>query len=163
MGKLTDRHCRNLTAPGKYADGHGLYLHVTAKGRYWRAAYRFDGKQKTASFGVYPRVRLKDARALHAHFLADLAQGIDPNAARKAAKTEECTEERANDNLTDLLETFARMAEDWQQLQPYQQNTPANDVARALSTLSILAGNVLAELATIREHIAWAKESGVAP
>ena len=60
MGKLTDRHCRNLTAPGKYADGHGLYLHVTAKGRYWRAAYRFDGKQKTASFGVYPRVSLKD-------------------------------------------------------------------------------------------------------
>ena len=32
MGKLTDRHCRNLTAPGKYADGHGLYLHITAKG-----------------------------------------------------------------------------------------------------------------------------------
>ena len=60
MGKLTDRHCRNLTAPGKYADGHGLYLHVTGKGRYWRAAYRFDGKQKTASFGVYPRVSLKD-------------------------------------------------------------------------------------------------------
>jgi len=29
MGKLTDRHCRNLTAPGKHADGHGLYLHVT--------------------------------------------------------------------------------------------------------------------------------------
>lgn len=68
--------------------------------------------------------------------------------------------ECANDNLTDLLETFARMAEDWQQLQPYQQNTPANDVARALSTFSILAGNVLAELATIREHIAWAKETG---
>ena len=75
---------------------------------------------------------------------------------------ESCAE-CANDNLTGLLETFARVAEDWQQLQPYQQNTPANDVARALSTLSILAGNVLAELATIREHIAWAKESGVAP
>lgn len=104
MGKLTDRHCRNLTVPGKYADGHGLYLHVTAKGRYWRAAYRFDGKQKTASFGVYPRVSLKDARALHAHFLADLAQGIDPNAARKAAKAEERTEERAS---------FARLAEQW--------------------------------------------------
>ena len=75
---------------------------------------------------------------------------------------ESCAE-CANDNLTDLLETFARMAEDWQQLKPYQQNTPVNDVARALSTFSILAGNVLAELATIREHIAWAKESGVAP
>ena len=50
--------------------------------------------------------------------------------------------------------------EDWQQLKPYQQNTPVNDVARALSTFSILAGNVLAELATIREHIAWAKETG---
>ena len=47
---------------------------------------------KTASFGVYPRVSLKDARALHAHFLADLTQGIDPNAARKAAKAEERTE-----------------------------------------------------------------------
>ena len=75
---------------------------------------------------------------------------------------ESCAE-CANDNLTDLLETFARMAEDWQQLAPYQQNTPAADVIQALATLSQLSGNVMAELATIREHIAWAKESGVAP
>ena len=75
--KLTDTKCRNA-GEGKHADGGGLYLHVTAKGRYWRAAYRFDGKQKTASFGVYPAVTLKDARLAHAAFKAQLKRRHRP-------------------------------------------------------------------------------------
>ena len=111
MGKLTDRHCRNLTAPGKYADGHGLYLHVTAKGRYWRAAYRFDGKQKTASFGVYPAVTLKDARLAHAAFKAQLKAGIDPNAHKKEAKAAAKEDARLADGTS--LHIFANLAADW--------------------------------------------------
>ena len=67
-----------IDKPKKSSDGGGLYLFVqpdkitrnenddkdtiTAGGKYWRLAYRFDGKQKTLALGVYPAVSLADAR-----------------------------------------------------------------------------------------------------
>ena len=110
MGKLTDTKCRNA-GEGKHADGGGLYLHVTAKGRYWRAAYRFDGKQKTASFGVYPATALKDARLAHAAFKAQLKAGIDPNAHKKEAKAAAKEDARLADGTS--LHIFANLAADW--------------------------------------------------
>ena len=53
MGKLTDKECRNA-GEGKHYDGGGLYLHVTAKGRYWRAAYRFDSKRRPPALTSIP-------------------------------------------------------------------------------------------------------------
>jgi hypothetical protein len=49
----------------KYLDGSGLYLYVSPTGgKLWRMDYRFDDdKRKTLSFGAYPAVSLKDARA----------------------------------------------------------------------------------------------------
>ena len=47
----------------KLSDGEGLYLLVQPNGaKYWRLAYRFDGKQKTLAIGVYPDIGLQDAR-----------------------------------------------------------------------------------------------------
>lgn len=46
----------------KHSDGGGMYLHVLAAGKYWRMNYRFVGKQKTLSLGVYPAVSLAEAR-----------------------------------------------------------------------------------------------------
>ncbi|WP_413916585.1 Arm DNA-binding domain-containing protein [Candidatus Skiveiella danica] len=42
----------------KHSDGQGLYLHVKPAGKYWRMSYRFAGKQKLLSLGVYPAVSL---------------------------------------------------------------------------------------------------------
>ena len=103
--KLTDKFCRTTHTPGKYADGGGLYLHITGQGaKYWRCAYRFEGKQKTASFGVYPAISLKEARARHAGFKAELTDGIDPMAARKQAKEEA---------RIDATASFATLAGQW--------------------------------------------------
>lgn len=45
-------------------DRDGLYLLVTPTGgRYWRMNYRYLGKQKTLTFGVWPDTGLADARA----------------------------------------------------------------------------------------------------
>jgi hypothetical protein len=42
----------------------GLYLLIQpAGGKWWRFDYRFDGKRKTLSMGIYPDVNLKQARA----------------------------------------------------------------------------------------------------
>ena len=65
--KLSDVTLRRVKAtdkPQKFADGGGLYLYVAPTGgKLWRMDYRFEGKRKTLSFGAYPAVGLKDARA----------------------------------------------------------------------------------------------------
>lgn len=49
--------------PYKLADGGGMYLLINANGsKYWRMKYRFAGKEKMLSIGVYPDVTLADAR-----------------------------------------------------------------------------------------------------
>lgn len=47
-------------------------------------AYRFEGKQKLFSIGVYPAVSLADARQLRDEARRLLAQGIAPNAKKQA-------------------------------------------------------------------------------
>ena len=63
---LTDTKVKNakpLDKECKLTDGFGMFLRVTPKGsKYWQMAYRFDGKQKIFSIGVYPAVSLADAR-----------------------------------------------------------------------------------------------------
>jgi len=63
----------------KVFDGAGLYLLVTPKGgRCWRYAYRFAGKHKTLSLGIFPDVPLDLARSRHEFARNLLAKGIDP-------------------------------------------------------------------------------------
>ena len=88
---LTDTVIRN-TKPGandsKMSDGGGLFLLVKTTGaKWWRFSYRYAGKQKTLSFGVYPDIGLKDARERRDEAKKLLAQGVDPGAVRKAQKS----------------------------------------------------------------------------
>ncbi len=63
---LTDTQVRNPKGkekPYKLGDGGWLFLLVNPDGHcYWRMSYRFAGKQKTLSLGVYPTVTLAEAR-----------------------------------------------------------------------------------------------------
>ncbi len=69
---LTDIKCRTEKAAGskekKISDGFGLYLLVKPSGtKLWQMAYRFNGRQKKLSFGIYGsddegRVSLATAR-----------------------------------------------------------------------------------------------------
>ena len=64
---LTDTFTKNAKHSGKPAgdkhrDGNGMYLLVTAGGKYWRMDYRFAEKRKTLALGVYPEVSLAKAR-----------------------------------------------------------------------------------------------------
>ena len=57
---LTDTFIKNTKHSGKaagdkHSDGGGLYLHVKAAGKYWRLAYRFEGKQKTLALARVSR------------------------------------------------------------------------------------------------------------
>lgn len=67
------------TKPYKMGDSGGLYLEVSPRGgKWWRLKYRFAGKEKRLSLGVYPEVSLSEARQRRDTFRASLADGIDP-------------------------------------------------------------------------------------
>lgn len=81
---LSDIQCRNAKPkpdgrPAKLSDGGGLFLAVTAAGgKYWRMAYRFEGKQKLLSLGEYPTMSLASARALRDNHKKTLKLNKDP-------------------------------------------------------------------------------------
>ena len=72
----------------KISDGGGLYILVKESGKYWKLAYRFGGKQKSLSLGVYPTVSLDMARTRSDEAKQWLAQGVDPGEVKKKQKQE---------------------------------------------------------------------------
>jgi len=87
----------------KKFDGDGLYLEITPKGRgRWRFKYRFDGKEKLISLGLYPEISLADARDRRFENRKLVAHGINPSERRKA--------ETASQSGSD---TFNALAEEW--------------------------------------------------
>lgn len=105
--KLTDtaiRTAKPKEKPYKLTDGGGLYIEVApGGGKWWRLKYRFGGKEKRLSLGVYPFVSLKDARARAIAAKELLARGLDPSAERKAAKAEAAA----------AALTFEKVAREW--------------------------------------------------
>lgn len=89
---LTDTATRNAKpaeSPYSVADGAGLSLLVQPNGgKWWRFRYRFDGKAKMLSLGIYPDVSLKTARERRDAARKQLSEGIDPGEHRKAVKAE---------------------------------------------------------------------------
>ncbi|WP_213763507.1 integrase arm-type DNA-binding domain-containing protein [Caballeronia sp. dw_19] len=87
---LTDMQVRKAKpseSPYRLADGKGLYLQVMPTGaRYWRMKYRFDEKERLASFGVYPEVSLAEAREKCLAARRLLADGLDPSEQKRAIK-----------------------------------------------------------------------------
>jgi len=96
------KHSGRNKAGDKHTDSGGLYLLVTAAGKYWRMNYRYQHKQKTLSIGVYPAVSLKAARQAREEARTCLAEGNDPNERKKNVAKEA---ERA---ASDVFEVAAR-------------------------------------------------------
>ncbi len=89
--------------PFKMFDGDGLFLLVTPNGsKWWRFKYRFGGKEKLLSLGVYPDISLLEARGRRDQERKKLAHRIDPAANRKAAKA------AWNNSQANTFETVAR-------------------------------------------------------
>lgn len=88
---LTDTFVKQVKHSGKVAgdkhtDGDGMYLLVKAGGRYWRMDYTFQEKRKTLALGVYPEVSLAKARKRREAAREQLAEGVDPSAAKQDEK-----------------------------------------------------------------------------
>ena len=106
---LTDTFTKNTKHSGKpagdkHADGGGMYLLVSASGKYWRMDYRFADKRKTLALGVYPEVSLAKARQRREKAREQLADGIDPSIAKREEKQAKADA---------AAHTFELVARDW--------------------------------------------------
>ncbi len=113
---LTDTAIRNAKAaakPIKLSDERGLFLLVAPSGgKWWRFRYRFNGKHKSLSMGVYPDVPLIKARKKRDEARQLLADGIDPSQNRKAMKSARM-ERAANSFEVVAREWFEKFKPKW--------------------------------------------------
>ncbi len=93
MHELSDTKIRNAKPADKeytLADGQGLSVRLQTNGtKIWLYRYRFGGKRKNISFGVFPAVTLKMAREKRHDAEMLLDQGHDPAVVREAKRQEE--------------------------------------------------------------------------
>jgi integrase len=113
---LTDiaiRRAKTDNKPRKMFDRRGLYLEVAPRGgKWWRFKYRFGGKEKRLSLGVYPDVSLKEARHRCEDARRLLAREIDPSEHRQATKAARV--QRATNSFEAVArEWFTKHAPNW--------------------------------------------------
>jgi len=105
---LNDRAIRNYRPedrPYKKYDAGGLYIIVNPNGsKWWRFKYRFGGKAKLLSFGVYPDIGLADARERRDAARKLLARRINPSEQRKKEQ---------RDALVRDANSFEAVAREW--------------------------------------------------
>ena len=150
---LTDTKVKNAK-PGlkttRLFDEKGLYLEVSpGGGKWWRYKYRYNGKEKRLSLGVYPDVKLKAARDRRDDARTLLANDIDPGEHRKATKAAQATS-AANSFEVVAREWYAKYSTSWSEshakrifrrlerdIFPWIGNKPIADVA-APELLSVI-------------------------
>jgi len=104
---LTDAKIRNLKPrekPFKTADFYGLYVLTNPSGsKLWRLKYRLMGKERLLAIGAYPAISLLQARKVRDDARAHIAQGYDPNEAKRdkqmlAHQINECSFAKVSEN-----------------------------------------------------------------
>ena len=113
LSDIKIRNAKPAEKPVRLFDERGLYLEVSpAGGKWWRLKYRFAGKEKRLSLGVYPDVSLKDARDSREECRKMLASGVDPSENRKARKS--ASSDRASNSFEVVTrEWFAKFSSGW--------------------------------------------------
>jgi integrase len=84
--KLNALKAKNLSTPGHYSDGNGLYLRVAVNRKSWMFRYKVAGKSHWLGLGAFDDFTLADAREAARECRRLLHQGTDPLEHRRAAK-----------------------------------------------------------------------------
>ncbi len=115
LTELTIKQAKPREKEYKISDGGGLYLLVHPRGsKYWRFDFRFFGKQKSSSFGVWPEISLADARITRSEARKKIKDGINPIEEKKEyrrAMREMMEKVEYEEKL--ILTTFEKVALEW--------------------------------------------------
>ena len=124
--------------------GNNLSLEVSPEGgKRWRFRYRFQGKAKMISLGIYPSVSLKEARGKASDAKKVLDSGVDPGIKKNASQGGNTFQEVAKEWFVRFSETSTARysAEVWSRLErevfPFIGNKPLTDID-APTVLSVL-------------------------
>jgi len=139
-GKLSEAIVRALEPAErvyKRADGHGLHVEVMPGGsKRWRLAYRFDGRQKKISLGIWPAVSIAAARINAAKAKALIRDGIDPSEARQRINAAD--RRKRETQRQRIRSTFRSVAEAW-----LEKSAPAWSPSTETQTRQRLENDVL--------------------
>src|SRR6266700_4727655 len=111
-GALNDKKIARLTKPGRYGNGHGLYLQIregASSGllrRSWLLRYELNGKERFYGLGPLHTVSLKDARERARKARLQLLDGIDPVACKKEQKAARALEATRSKSFRDCAEAY---------------------------------------------------------
>jgi len=115
INRLDNATVRNLKRPGRYADGGGLYLQVSALPakdgisvtKSWLFRYQLRGRNRAMGLGAYPDTSLAEARddASDARKLCK-KQKIDPIDAKRAKEDAEWKEATSNITFKEAVAEF---------------------------------------------------------
>ena len=89
----------------------------------WRYRYRYAGKENILTIGRFPDITVEDARQKRNEARKQLAQGIDPNLARKQEKIRETNENRS---------TFEAIFHEWVAARNWAPATKRNRLAQMM-------------------------------
>ncbi len=87
LNDMQIRRAKPEDKPYTLGDGQGLSLLIEPNGsKSWRFRYRYAGKPKMISLGVYPTITLADARSRRDEARKLVAEGKNPSEVRKEQK-----------------------------------------------------------------------------
>lgn len=105
LNNVQAKNAKPKEKPYKLTDGDGMFLLVQPNGsKYWRLKYRFNGKEKLLSMGVYPEISIIEARQKRQKSRELLRNGVDPSEAKRDQK------EQA---ILVAAQTFEKVAREW--------------------------------------------------
>ena len=136
---LTTKLVAKLTDPGRYGDGHGLYLQITPRGhRSWIIRYERGGRERAMGLGPVADFSLEEARERARKARQLLRDGIDPLDARNATRAAQQVAAAANVTFKECAEQYYNFHS------PKWQNR--KHAAQFLSTLETYAFPTLGRL-----------------
>jgi integrase len=90
---LTQKRIEKLNTPGRYSDGHQLYLQVQSPtNKSWLFRYTFDGRERFMGLGPLHTIGLEEARERARLARKALLDGADPLAVRAAEAAQRALE-----------------------------------------------------------------------
>ncbi|MCC0059094.1 MAG: integrase arm-type DNA-binding domain-containing protein [Hyphomicrobiaceae bacterium] len=91
--RLTAVQVRSLKKPGRYGDGHNLYLQITDAGaKSWLLRYARNGRERWLGLGPLHTFSLAEARDRARRARQQIADGIDPIEQRRSERAERALE-----------------------------------------------------------------------